>query len=76
MSSNKSWVTERVTEFHDGLVIRFREEAAIHASLRNLIKLERTKNNVAQLELMALRVDKQNPLGQVIRQRMCTRDFQ
>jgi hypothetical protein len=59
MSSNESWVTERVTEFHDGLVCRFREEAAIHASLRNLIKLEQTKNNVAQLELMALRVDKQ-----------------
>ena len=59
MSSIESWVTERVTEFHDGLVCRFREEAAIHASLRNLVKLEQTKNNVAQLELMALRVDKQ-----------------
>jgi hypothetical protein len=76
MSSNESRVTERVTEFYDGLVRRFREEAAIHASLRNLIKLEQTKNNVAQLKLMALRVKKTNSLGQAIRQRMCTKHFQ
>jgi hypothetical protein len=59
MSSNESWVTEKVTEFHNALLCRFREEAAIHASLRNLIKLEQTKNNEARLELMALRVHKQ-----------------
>ena len=59
MSSNESWVTEKVTEFHDVLLCRFREQAAIHASLRNLIKPEETKNNKAQLELMTLRVDKQ-----------------
>ena len=59
MSSNESWVTEKATEFYDALLCRLREEAAIHASLRNLIKLEQTKNNEAHLELMALRVDKQ-----------------
>jgi hypothetical protein len=59
MSSNESWVTEKATEFYDALLCRFREEAAIHASLRNLIKLEQTKNNEAQLELMALRVYKE-----------------
>jgi hypothetical protein len=60
MSSNESWVTEKVTEFHNALLCRFREEAAIQASFRNLIKLKQPKyNNNAELELMALRVDKQ-----------------
>ena len=59
MSSNESWVTEKVTEFHNALLCRYGEEAAIQESLRNLIKLEQTKNNKVQLELMALRVDKQ-----------------
>jgi len=59
MSFNESWVTEKITVFHNALLCRFREEAAIQASLRNLIKLEQTKNNNAQLELMALRSDKQ-----------------
>ena len=58
MSSNESWVSEKVTEFHAALLNRFREEAVIQASFRNLIGLEQTKNNAAQLELMALRVDK------------------
>ncbi len=51
MSSNESWVTKKVTEFHNALLCRFREEALIQASFRNLIQLD-------QLELMALRVDK------------------
>ncbi len=59
MSSNESWVTEKVTELHNALIYRFREEAAIHASLRNLIKLDQTKNNKAQLQLIALRVHNQ-----------------
>ncbi len=40
------------------MLCRFREETAIQASFRNLIELEQTKNNKAQLELIALRVDK------------------
>ena len=59
MSSNESWVTEKITEFHNALLCRFREEVAIQASFRNVIKLEQTKFNNAQLELMALRVDNQ-----------------
>ena len=59
MRSNESWVTEKVTEYHNALLSRFKEEAAIQISLRNLIKLEQTKNNKVQLGLMALRVDKQ-----------------
>ena len=58
MSSNESWVSEKVTEFHAALLNRFREEAVIQASFRNLIGLEQTKNNAAQLELMALREEK------------------
>ena len=57
MSSNESWVNEKVTEFHNALLCRFREDAAIQARFRNLIKLEHTKHDKAQLELMALRVD-------------------
>jgi hypothetical protein len=59
MSSNESWVTEKVTEFHNALFCRFREEATIHASFRNVIKLEQTKFNNAQLQLMAFRVENQ-----------------
>ena len=55
MSSNESWVIEKVTEFHNALICRFREEIAIQTSFRNVIKLEQTKFNNAQLQLMALR---------------------
>ena len=58
MTSNESWVSEKVTEFHAALLNRFREEAVMQASFRNLIGLEQTKNNAAQLELMALREEK------------------
>jgi len=70
MSSNESWVTEKVTEFHDAVIRRFREEAAIHASLSTLIILEQMKNNEDQLELIALRTHKQTLSDKFIRQRM------
>ncbi len=64
-SNNESWVTEKVTEIHNALLCSFREDAAIQASFRNLIKLEQTKNNKAQLELMALRVNKKTLLDKL-----------
>jgi hypothetical protein len=57
MSSNDSWVTEKVTEFHNALISRFREEAAIQTSFRNVIQLEQRKFNDAQLQIVALRKD-------------------
>ena len=57
MSSNDSWVTEKVTEFHNALISRFREEAAIQTSFRNVIQLEQRKFNDAQLQIFALRKD-------------------
>ena len=59
MSNNESWVTEKVTEFHNALISCFREEAAIQTSLRNVVTLEQTKFNKAELQLMALRKDNQ-----------------
>ena len=55
MSSNKSWVTEKVTEFQNALLRRFGEEAAIQTSYRNVITLEKKKFNDAQLEIIDLR---------------------
>ena len=87
MSSNESWITEKVTEFQNALLRRFGEEAAIQTSYRNVITLEQKKFNDAQLEIIDLRAKLQtlkdeyvpqgytNPQGQVIRQMVGTRNF-
>ncbi len=55
MSSSESWVLEKVTELKTALVGRFREEAAIQTSLKNLVTLKQPRNNKLHLDLLALR---------------------